>query len=87
MDRRAVHGRKARRDLDGADGVGRLERPHRHHHRAVEAAGRGAVAMLVRYIGTLELLVIWRIGMPSAISASSKENEQPITKVTRSSRQ
>src|ERR1700677_2279341 len=44
-------------------------------------------AMLVRYIGTRTLRSIWRIGSPSAISASSNENEQPSTKATRSSRQ
>ena len=43
--------------------------------------------MLVRYIGTRTLRSMWRIGRPSASSASSKENEQPITKATRSSRQ
>ena len=46
-----------------------------------------AVAIEVRYIGTLQPRVMWRNSMPSLISASSNENEQPITKLTRSSRQ
>ena len=46
-----------------------------------------AVAIEVRYIGTLQPRVMWRSSMPSLISASSKENEQPMTKLTRSSRQ
>ena len=40
MHRRAVHGRKSRRDLHGADGVGGRHRPHRHHQRPAERAGR-----------------------------------------------
>ena len=47
----------------------------------------GAVAIEVRYIGTVAPQVMWRSSMPSSISASSNENEQPSTKVTRSSRQ
>ena len=47
----------------------------------------GVVAMVVRYIGTVRDSAMWRISMPSAIRASSKENEQPMTKLTRSSRQ
>src|SRR3546814_10667855 len=43
--------------------------------------------LLVRCIGTLVPSSIWRSGMPSSTSASSKENEQPIRKATRSSRQ
>ena len=39
MDRRAVHAREARGDLDGADGIGHGEVPHRHHHAAMQAAG------------------------------------------------
>ena len=45
------------------------------------------VAIEVRYIGTVEPLVMWRSSMPSCISASSNENEQPSAKITRSSRQ
>ena len=47
----------------------------------------GAVSIEVRYIGTVEPLVMWRSSMPSCISASSNENEQPSAKMTRSSRQ
>ena len=47
----------------------------------------GTQGMLVRYIGTLEPRVMWRTSMPSSISASSNENEQPMAKLTRSSRQ
>ena len=47
----------------------------------------GVVAIEVRYIGTLLPCSIWRTGSPAASIASSKEKEQPITKVTRSSRQ
>ena len=47
----------------------------------------GAVAIEVRYIGTVRALVMWRNSMPSCISASSNENEQPSAKITRSSRQ
>ena len=47
----------------------------------------GAVAIEVRYIGTVALQVMWRSSMPPSTSASSKENEQPSTKATRSSRQ
>ena len=48
MHGRTVHRWKARRDLNGADRVLRCQRPHRHHHRAVERTGcvrgnRGAV--------------------------------------------
>ena len=43
MDRRAVHIGKARRDLDGADGVGRLEGAHGHHQRAAKRPGRHGV--------------------------------------------
>ena len=42
---------------------------------------------MVRYIGTVAPQVMWRSSMPSSISASSNENEQPSTKATRSSRQ
>ena len=42
--------------------------------------------MLVRHIGTFEPRSMCFSGMPSARSASSNENEQPITKATRSSR-
>ena len=38
-------------------------------------------------IGTFEPTAMCRISMPSSISASSKENEQPMAKVTKSSRQ
>ena len=47
----------------------------------------GTHAIDVRYIGTLQPRAMWRTSMPSSISASSNENEQPIAKVTRSSRQ
>ena len=40
----------------------------------------GAVAMEVRYIGTVTPQVMWRSSIPSSISASSKENEQPSDK-------
>jgi hypothetical protein len=46
-----------------------------------------AVGTLVRYIGTAVPQVMWRSSMPSWISASSNENEQPSAKMTRSSRQ
>jgi hypothetical protein len=46
-----------------------------------------AVAMVVRYIGTVALQVMWRSSIPHSVSASSNENEQPSTKATRSSRQ
>ena len=36
MHGRSVHGWHPRGDLDSTDGVGRLHRPHRHHHRAVK---------------------------------------------------
>ena len=45
------------------------------------------LAIDVRYIGTLQPRAMWRSSMPSAISASSNENEQPMTKLTRSLRQ
>ena len=45
------------------------------------------VGIEVRYIGTVEPQVMWRSSMPSWISASSNENEQPSAKMTRSSRQ
>ena len=41
----------------------------------------------VRYIGTVTPQVMCRSSIPPSISASSKENEQPSTKVTRSLRQ
>ena len=47
----------------------------------------GTVGMLVRYIGTLQPQAMWRTSMPSSTSASSNEKEQPMAKVTRSSRQ
>jgi len=47
----------------------------------------GAVAIEVRYIGTVAPQVMWRSSMPLSVSASSNENEQPSAKVTRSSRQ
>ena len=40
MHRRAVHRGKSRGDLHGADGVGRLHRPHRNDERAVERSRR-----------------------------------------------
>src|SRR5205085_5951185 len=43
MHRRAVDGRKARRDLHRPDSVGRGERAHRHYHLALEAPRRHAV--------------------------------------------
>jgi len=45
-----------------------------------------AVAIDVRYIGTVQLQVMCRSSMPSSIKACSNENEQPMAKVTRSSR-
>src|SRR5579864_1264905 len=46
----------------------------------------GTVSIEVRYIGTVQLQVKGRSSMPSSINACSNENEQPIAKVTRSSR-
>ena len=46
----------------------------------------GAVARFVRYMATLRPSSTWRRRMPASISACSNEKEQPITKVTRSSR-
>ena len=40
------------------------------------------VWMLVLYMGTLQPISMWRTGMPAAISASSKEKEQPMRKPT-----
>ena len=87
MHGRAVHRRKAGGDLDRADGVASASAA-----ASKRPSGRGmdrprCVAIEVRYIGTLQPRVMWRSSMPSAISASSNENEQPITKLTRSSRQ
>ena len=47
----------------------------------------GVQSTLVRYIGTLTPCSTWRIGRPSASSARSNVNEQPIRNATRSSRQ
>ena len=47
----------------------------------------GTQGTLVRYIGTFDPRATCRTSMPSSISASSKENEQPMAKLTRSSRQ
>ena len=41
---------------------------------------------MVRYIGTFTPASWWAMRMPSATSADSNVNEQPIRKVTRSSR-
>jgi len=40
----------------------------------------GVVGTFVRYMETLQPRAMWRIGMPAAMSGSSNENEQPITK-------
>ena len=40
------------------------------------------VWMLVLYMGTLRPVAMWRTSMPAAISASSKEKEQPMRKPT-----
>ena len=45
----------------------------------------GTVSMLVRYMATFLPSATWRTGTPAAISASSKENEQPSAKATMSS--
>ena len=41
----------------------------------------------VRYMGTLQPKVLWRISMPASMSSLSNENEHPITNDTKSSRQ
>ena len=87
MHRRAVHGGKARGDLHGADGIGRRHRPHRHHHRPVERARPLPSQSRCGTSARCSRCVMWRSSMPSLISASSNENEQPMTKLTRSSRQ
>ena len=46
----------------------------------------GMVAIEVRNIGTAQPQVMCRSSMPASISASSNENEQPMRKLTRSSR-
>jgi phenylalanine-4-hydroxylase len=43
VHRRAVHGGKPRRDLDGADRVGGLQRPHRHHQGPAKRARGGGL--------------------------------------------
>src|ERR1700721_2203559 len=64
--------------------------PH-NTHRADTTKGpwkgpAGTVSIDVRYIGTVQSQVMWRSSIPQSTSASSKENEQPIAKATRSSR-
>lgn len=46
-----------------------------------------AVGMSVRNMATLRPWATWRNGTPACSSAVSNVNEQPITKLTRSSRQ
>src|ERR1700682_6202791 len=54
MHRRAVHRRKPRGDLNGANGIVRLQWPHRYDHRAVESSRRlrGNIRAVHRDIGT-----------------------------------
>ena len=47
----------------------------------------GVQSMLVRYMETLRPMVLWRISIPASMSSLSKLNEQPMTKLTKSSRQ
>ena len=86
MHRRAVHRRKPRRDLHGADGVGGFHRPHRTTSGPWNGpAGHGRDRSAVHRHGAIA--VMWRSSMPPSSSACSNENEQPMAKVTRSSRQ
>ena len=81
MHRRAVHRGEARGDLDGADRIGGFS--GRIETTSGPWNGPAAVVGIeVRYIGTVEPQVMWRSSMPSWISASSNENEQPSAKIT-----
>src|SRR5829696_1697370 len=62
--------------------IGRIETTNGPEKRPA-----GVQSTLVRYIGTFTPCSTWRIGRPSARSARSNVNEQPIRNATRSSRQ
>jgi hypothetical protein len=84
VHRRAVQFGKRSGDLDCR--VCRIERSHRHDEWTGEPAGRRArhIGAIHRHVATLLDVAN---GEPIGHQGMANENEQPITKATRSSRQ
>ena len=84
MHRRAMHRGKARGDLDGADRIGGLKRPHRHDERP----GKGPAARWdrVRYIGTFRRAHVAHLRGRRRAAPPRTRTSSRSTKATRSSR-